>query len=50
MHAAVNLILLDRKLLYDGLDEGFYQFVFNPQISDLPPSPWRTVMPISYRS
>jgi hypothetical protein len=36
MNAAVNLISLDRKLLYDGLDEGFYQFVFNPQIPGLP--------------
>ena len=36
MHAAVNLISLDRKLLFDGLDEGFYQFVFTPQIPDLP--------------
>lgn len=36
MNAAVKLVARDRKLLYDGLDAGFYQFVFNPQIPDLP--------------
>ena len=30
MNATISLISLDKKLLYDGLDEGFYQFVFNP--------------------
>ena len=36
MEASVKAVSLDKKLLYDGLGDGFYQFSFTPDSSALP--------------
>ena len=36
METSVKIISLDKKLLFDGLEEGFYQFTFKPVFSGPP--------------